>query len=86
MQSCDGALVATCQEDNTMAGVPFDQMTGKIWYMLACFGFRTFYAGYGFSADSVKTKKMALLPSLMLKAAISFYNKFFRNKPKTSAL
>jgi hypothetical protein len=55
-------------------------MTGKIWYMLACFGFRLVYAGYGLSADSVKTKKMAFFPSLMLKSAVSFYNRFFRTK------
>jgi radical SAM superfamily enzyme YgiQ (UPF0313 family) len=51
---------------------------GKIWYALACIGFNTLYAGYGFTADSVKTKKLAFLPSIALKAAVGFYNSFFR--------
>lgn len=59
-------------------------LTGKIWYALACFGFKSLYAGYGFSADSVKTRKMARFPSLLLKAAVGFYNNFFRKKPVTS--
>ena len=53
-------------------------MSGKIWYMLACLGFKSLYAGYGFSADSVKSKKLAFFPSLMLKCAVGFYNAFYR--------
>lgn len=53
-------------------------LTGKIWYALACIGFKAVYSGLGFSADSVKTKKMALFPSLALKTAIAFYNNFYR--------
>ena len=53
-------------------------LTGKIWYALACIGFKAVYSGLGFSADSVKTKKMALFPSIALKTAIGFYNAFFR--------
>ena len=55
-------------------------ITGKIWYALACYGFKAIYSGLGFSADSVKTKKMAILPSLALKTAIGFYNSFFRKQ------
>jgi radical SAM superfamily enzyme YgiQ (UPF0313 family) len=55
-------------------------LIGKIWYALACKGFKALYANYGFSADSVKTRKMALPARLALKAAVSFYNAFFRKK------
>jgi radical SAM superfamily enzyme YgiQ (UPF0313 family) len=53
-------------------------LVGKIWYALACFGFKALYAGYGFSADSVKTRRMKFLPSVALKAAVLFHNTFFR--------
>ena len=52
--------------------------TGKIFYALACIGFKAVYSGLGFSADSAKTKKMRLFPSLALKTAIGFYNSFVR--------
>jgi radical SAM superfamily enzyme YgiQ (UPF0313 family) len=58
-------------------------LLGKIWYALACKGFQALYANYGFSADSVKTKQMALFPRLGLKAAVLFYNTFFRKKKST---
>ena len=54
-------------------------VSGKIWYALACMGFRSLYAGYGISADSAKTKKMTFIPSLALKTAVFFYNSFYRN-------
>jgi radical SAM superfamily enzyme YgiQ (UPF0313 family) len=63
-------------------------ISGKIWYALACKGFKLLYANYGFSADSVKTKRMALVARWGLKAAVVFYNSFFRKKghvPEQSA-
>jgi radical SAM superfamily enzyme YgiQ (UPF0313 family) len=59
-------------------------LTGKIWYALACKGFKALYANYGFSADSVKTRKMALFARLGLKTAVLFYNTFFRKKADRS--
>jgi radical SAM superfamily enzyme YgiQ (UPF0313 family) len=60
-------------------------LSGKIWYALACKGFKALYANYGFSADSVKTKKMALVARWGLKAAVLFYNSFFRKKNRSAA-
>ena len=57
----------------------------QIWYTLACIGFKAVYSGLGFSADSAKTRRMALFPSLILKTAIAFYNNFFRKKAIRSA-
>jgi radical SAM superfamily enzyme YgiQ (UPF0313 family) len=51
---------------------------GKIWYALASLGFKSLYAGYGLSADSVKSKKMAPATKTLMKLAIGFYNRFFR--------
>ena len=59
-------------------------LPGKIWYALACIGFKAVYSGLGFSADSAKTKKMKLFPSLALKAAIGFYNSFFPKRALSS--
>lgn len=55
-------------------------LRGKIWYVLASLGFKSLYAGYGLSADSVKNKKMASGPKLLMKLAIGFYNRVFRGK------
>ncbi len=53
---------------------------GKILYTLACLGFKALYAGSGFSADSVKTRKMKFFPTLALKSAVYFHNSFFRKQ------
>ena len=53
---------------------------GKIFYTLACLGFKALYAGSGFSADSVKTRKMKFIPSLALRGAVHFHNSFFRKQ------
>jgi hypothetical protein len=58
-------------------------LSGKIWYALACIGFKAVYSGLGFSADSAKTRKMKWFPSLALKASIGFYNSFFPKRTVT---
>lgn len=54
-------------------------------YTLGSLAFYMQYAGYGMSADSVKEKKLGLLPRIFLKLAISFYNRFYRPRERALA-
>ncbi|MBV9241754.1 MAG: radical SAM protein [Acidobacteria bacterium] len=50
----------------------------KIAYMSVCLLFRQAYAGYGMAADSVRKKEMGFGTRLLVKAALKFYDRFFR--------
>jgi radical SAM superfamily enzyme YgiQ (UPF0313 family) len=55
-------------------------LAAKATYILVCLAFRQAYAGYGMAADSVRRKKMGPTTRLLIKAAVSIYNTFFRHK------
>lgn len=50
----------------------------KLAYVMVCILFRQAYAGYGMAADSVRKKEMGIGTRLLIKAAVSFYHRFFR--------
>lgn len=55
-------------------------LAGKITYLLVCMAFKRAYAGYGMAADSVRRKKIGVITRMLVKAAVSVYNRFFRQK------
>jgi len=55
-------------------------LAGKIWFILGSLGFKSLYGGHGLASDSVKEKKMTLIPRTLMKLAINFYNARFRKK------
>jgi hypothetical protein len=52
----------------------------RMTYLLVCLLFKRAYAGYGMAADSVRRKKSGTVTKLMIKAAVSAYNHFHREK------
>lgn len=52
----------------------------RLTYLLVCLLFKRAYAGYGMAADSVRRKKSGMVTKLMIKAAVSAYNRYHREK------
>jgi radical SAM superfamily enzyme YgiQ (UPF0313 family) len=55
-------------------------MPARLTYLLVCLLFKRAYAGYGMAADSVRRKKNGTVTKLMIKAAVSAYNRYHREK------
>lgn len=55
-------------------------MPARLTYLLVCLLFKRAYAGYGMAADSVRRKKNSTVTKLMIKTAVSAYNRYHREK------
>jgi radical SAM superfamily enzyme YgiQ (UPF0313 family) len=55
-------------------------VAGKITYLLVCVLFRRAYAGYGMAADSVRRKESGTLTKLLLKTAVTVFNRRYRER------
>lgn len=64
-------------------------LAARITYLLACMLFKLAYAGYGMAADSVQKKKNGIVTRMLLKAAVTVFNRYYREKrfrPKLAAM
>ncbi len=52
----------------------------KLAYLLACVLFKRAYAGYGMAADSVRRKESGTMTKLLLKTAVTAFNRCYREK------
>jgi radical SAM superfamily enzyme YgiQ (UPF0313 family) len=55
-------------------------LAGKISYLLVCLLFKRAYAGYGMAADSVRRKENGTVTKMLLKCAVSVFNRCYREK------
>jgi radical SAM superfamily enzyme YgiQ (UPF0313 family) len=55
-------------------------LAAKITYLLASLAFKRVYAGYGMAADSVQRKKMGVITRMLVKTAVTVYNRCYRQK------
>lgn len=55
-------------------------LAGKITYLLVCVLFKRAYAGYGMAADSVRRKESGTITKLLLKTAVTIFNRRYREK------
>jgi radical SAM superfamily enzyme YgiQ (UPF0313 family) len=54
--------------------------SARLTYLLVCLLFKRAYAGYGMAADSVRKKENGTVTKVMIKIAVSAYNRFHREK------
>ncbi|HZU43563.1 MAG TPA: hypothetical protein VE994_12870, partial [Terriglobales bacterium] len=52
----------------------------KFAYLMICILFKRAYAGYGMAADSVRRKENGATTKLLLKAAVTVFNRCYRKK------
>ncbi len=52
----------------------------KIVYLLICVLFKRAYAGYGMAADSVRRKENGSITKLLLRTAVTVFNRYYREK------
>ncbi len=52
----------------------------KIAYLLICVLFKRAYAGYGMAADSVRRKESGTVTKMLLKTAVTVFNRCYREK------
>ncbi len=52
----------------------------KFAYLMICVLFKRAYAGYGMAADSVRLKQSGIATKLLLKAAVTVFNRCYRQK------
>jgi len=55
-------------------------LAAKITYLLSCVLFKRAYAGYGMAADSVRRKENGTVTKMLLKAAVTVFNRYYREK------
>lgn len=55
-------------------------LAAKITYLLSCVLFKRAYAGYGMAADSVRRKENGTVTKTLLKAAVTVFNRYYREK------
>jgi len=52
----------------------------KLAYLLTCVLFKRAYAGYGMAADSVRRKENGTVTKLLLRTAVTVFNRYYREK------
>lgn len=55
-------------------------LAAKATYLLACVLFKRAYAGYGMAADSVRMKENGFVTKMLLKTAVTIFNRCYREK------
>lgn len=55
-------------------------LAAKITYLVVCLMFKRAYAGYGMAADSVRRKESRTVTRVLLRFAVSVFNRHYRDK------
>ena len=73
-------LAAAEPEANRAWKSPPVAWSAKIVYLLTCALFKRAYAGYGMAADSVRRKESGTLTKMLLRTAVTVFNRYYREK------